>query len=139
MALGTALTAVVLLAACGSGAPTAAPGTSNVRMELTDAGCAPQPESVPAGPVTFTVVNNGTSKVTEGELQAQSRIIGEKENVTPGLSSTFTLRLDPGLVPDLLPRSRDDSSPFTVTGSAAGDRRRSTRRWPRRRRSTTGT
>jgi iron uptake system component EfeO len=117
-ALGVALTAAMLLSACGSGtAPD--PGTTQVRMELSDAGCAPQPASVPAGPVTFTVVNNGTSKVTEGEIQAQSRIIGEKENVTPGLSSTFSLRLDPGSYLAYCPGAAQDNSPFSVTGSAS--------------------
>ncbi|MCD2195778.1 iron uptake system protein EfeO [Actinomycetospora endophytica] len=115
--LGVVLASATLLAACGSG-PAADPGTAQIRMELSDAGCAPQPASVPAGPVTFTVVNNGTSKVTEGELQAASRIIGEKENVTPGLSSTFTLRLDPGTYLAYCPGAARDNSRFTVTGSA---------------------
>jgi iron uptake system component EfeO len=117
-ALAAVLAALVLLGACGSGAGPA-PGTAEVRMELTDAGCAPQPASVPAGPVRFTVVNNGTAKVTEGELQDRSRIIGEKENVTPGLTSTFTLRLDPGSYLTYCPGAAVDNSPFTVTGTGA--------------------
>jgi iron uptake system component EfeO len=115
---GAALAVAALLAGCGS-RPAADPGTAQVRMELTDAGCAPQPASVPAGPVTFTVVNNGTAKVTEGELQDRARIIGEKENVTPGLSSTFTLRLDPGSYLTYCPGAATDNSPFTVTGTGA--------------------
>jgi iron uptake system component EfeO len=121
--LGVALPAAMLVSACSTGAAPD-PGTAQVRMELSDAGCAPQPASVPAGPVTFTVVNNGTSAVTEGELQAQSRIIGERENVTPGLSSSFSLRLDPGTYLAYCPGAAQDNSRFTVTGSAqapAGD------------------
>ena len=51
---------------------------------------------MPAGRVDFTVTNYSTAKVTEGEIQKDNRILGEKENITPGLSADFSLRLDPG-------------------------------------------
>lgn len=115
---GTMALAALLLTGCSTPAAPAN-ATATVRMELTDQGCAPQPASVPAGPVTFTVVNNGASTVTEGELQADQRIIGEKENVTPGLSSSFTLRLDPGTYLTYCPGAAQDTAPLTVTGTGA--------------------
>ena len=53
--LGAALSVGVLLGSCGSAAAPA-PGSAQVRMELSDAGCAPQPASVPAGPVTVKLL-----------------------------------------------------------------------------------
>ncbi len=76
----------------------------------------PQPASVPAGQVDFTVTNSGTAKVTEGEIQKDNRILGEKENITPGLSADFSLRLDPGTYIVYCPGAAQDTAQLTVTG-----------------------
>ena len=50
-----------------------------------------------AGAVTFSLANNG-SDVNEFEILAedQLRIVGEKENVTPGQEIEFVAQLGPG-------------------------------------------
>jgi iron uptake system component EfeO len=115
-ALAAAVVTAGLLAACSSGSGDQAAQGSKVSMTLSDAGCAPQPASVPAGQVDFTVTNSGTSKVTEGEVQKDNRILGEKENVVPGLSSDFSLRLDPGTYTVYCPGAAQDTAQLTVTG-----------------------
>ncbi|MDT7745286.1 MAG: iron uptake system component EfeO [Actinomycetota bacterium] len=117
-ALAVAVVTAGLLAACSSGSGDQAAQGSKVSMTLSDAGCAPQPASVPAGPVVFTVTNSGTSKVTEGEVQKDNRILGEKENVVAGLSSDFSLRLDPGTYTVYCPGAAQDTAQLTVTGQA---------------------
>jgi iron uptake system component EfeO len=52
--------------------------------------------TTPAGPTTFTITNKGSSKATEFEVQKGTQILGEKENITEGLSGTFSLDLQPG-------------------------------------------
>jgi iron uptake system component EfeO len=115
-ALAVAVVTAGLLAACSSGSGDQASQGAEVAMALSDGGCAPQPASVPAGPVVFTVTNSGTAKVTEGEIQKDSRILGEKENITPGLSGDFSLRLDPGTYTVYCPGAAQDTAQLTVTG-----------------------
>jgi iron uptake system component EfeO len=118
-----ALSVGLLAAACaGSGtAGGAAPGEQNgeVQVALSDAGCRPTPQTVAAGPATFTVTNVGTAKVTEAELQSNGRILGEKENITEGLNGDFSLRLDAGTYTMYCPGAAQDTWTFTVTGAAA--------------------
>ncbi|NMH78418.1 iron uptake system protein EfeO [Pseudonocardia xinjiangensis] len=117
-----ALSVGLLAAACGgSGGGAAAPGGPNagVQVALSDGGCRPTPETVAAGPVTFTVTNSGTAKVTEAELQSNGRILGEKENITEGLNGDFSLRLDAGSYTVYCPGAAQDTWTFTVTGAAA--------------------
>lgn len=100
----------------GGGGQQGAPPEAKVTLALSDGGCAPQPATVPAGPVTFTVTNAGTAAVTEGEIQQGNRILGEKENVTAGISQDFSLRLDPGTYSIYCPGAAQDTYTFTVTG-----------------------
>ncbi len=51
---------------------------------------------MPAGPVSFAIANKGASRVTETEIMQDGRILGERENLTPGLSGRLSLRLEPG-------------------------------------------
>lgn len=87
-------------AAAGSGAPnagpTAVPTVRQVQVSISDAGCSPQTLSLPAGPATFIVSNSGSSNVLEYEIEQAGRIIGEVENVIPGIDRSFTLNLKPG-------------------------------------------
>lgn len=60
-------------------------------------GCALDTATVPAGPVTFTVANTNAPGINEVELLRDQRIIGEKENLAPGLDPvSFTVTLDGG-------------------------------------------
>jgi iron uptake system component EfeO len=124
------------LSACGSGsssggtaaAPSAATGgqggISTVNITLANQSgsdaCTPDTNSVPAGPVTFTVKNESAAGITEVELLKDQRILGEKENLAPGLAPvTFTLTLDGGTYQLYCPGAGQDHIDFTVTGQAA--------------------
>ncbi|OBA64191.1 peptidase M75 [Mycobacterium sp. 1100029.7] len=82
-------------------------------------GCALDTASVPAGPVTFTVVNASASGITEMELLRDQRIVGEKENLAPGLDPvSFTLTLDGGSYQLYCPGASTEYQTLTVTGQA---------------------
>lgn len=131
----TVLVAVVVLpvAACshsdGQSAPSGAGqrgrpgGTSAVKVTMTnDAGkdgCALDTASVPAGPVTFTVANANAPGISEVELLRDQRIIGEKENLAPGLDPvSFTVTLDGGAYQLYCPGASTEYQTLTVTGTA---------------------
>ena len=114
-ATALALTGLVV-AGCGKSEDKAAAGGTTVRIELTDAGCAPSPDSVPAGPVTFKVTNVNAGTVTEAEVMQGDTIIGEKENLTPGLSGSFSLSLKAGDYTVYCPNAATEKTAFKVTG-----------------------
>lgn len=132
-----ALAAAVALAvaACGSSSDTAkttatssAPATTNgvttVNVTLAnDAGkdgCALDTKTAPAGPVTFKVTNTSAPGITEMELLKDQRIVGEKENLAPGLDPvTFTVTLDGGQYKVYCPGAGNEYLDFAVTGQAA--------------------
>ena len=138
---GAAVALAVALSGCAPAAATPAPGTSGsaasgsdgaapvsngaaqVTLTLTgdDGGtCALDHTSAPAGPVTFTVTNVSATGITEVELQSELRIIGEKENLAPGLpASSFTVTLGGGTYTVHCPGAATESQPFMVTGEAA--------------------
>lgn len=114
-ALALALPAAAL-AGCGNDSGTDASGKArSVAVRLTPDGCAATPASVPAGPVTFRVSNDGADAVTELELLSGNRILGEKENLAPGLSGSFTLNLKAGSYALSCPGAKKDRTGFTVT------------------------
>jgi iron uptake system component EfeO len=87
---------VALLAAgCGSSDDRSA-GARKASFSLTDAGCDPHDATVPAGPTTFEVENAGSSSVTEFEVLNGETILGEVENLSDGLSGSFSLTLEKG-------------------------------------------
>jgi iron uptake system component EfeO len=82
-------------------------------------GCALDTSSVPAGPVTFTVVNASAPGITEMELLRDQRIVGEKENLAPGLDPvSFTVTLDGGSYQLYCPGASTEYQTLTVTGRA---------------------
>ena len=89
------------VAGCGSSEDAPA-GAKTLSFELTDAGCAPNNANAPAGPVAFEVENTGTAKVTEFEVLDGEKILGEKEDITEGLTPILA---DPRArqIHDLLP------------------------------------
>ncbi|MCR3747813.1 iron uptake system protein EfeO [Lentzea californiensis] len=115
------LGSLAVLAACSSnGGTTGASG--NIAVEATDDACKVAKTEAGAGNVTFEVTNKGT-KVTEFYLYAEGdRILGEVENIGPGLtrklivevteSGKFQTACKPGMKGDGI---RGD---FTVTGDA---------------------
>ena len=94
---------VPMLAGCTDNAPagsssagaTASPRA--LRVQATDTACTLSAVTAPSGNLTFSVTNGG-SKVTEFYLLAEDglRIIGEIENIGPGLSRDLVLRVGPG-------------------------------------------
>lgn len=117
----TAVTAV--LAGCTSTAPGAAGPGDPITVNATDTTCEVSATTAPAGTLTFRVTNGGSS-VTEFYLYgAGDRIMGEVENIGPGLSrdlvveipdgGTYTTACKPGMSGDGI------RAPFTVTGSVA--------------------
>src|SRR3954454_8530952 len=121
LASASGLAVAAPLAACAKPADTgpAAADAAAVAVEVTDAGCRPTPASVAAGPVTFNVTNKNSGKVTETELKQNDTIIGEKENLTPGLSGDFSLKLKAGKYTVYCPNAGKEEWEFTVTGNAA--------------------
>ena len=92
-----ALLITALAAGCGSDSgSTAAPaatGTSSsghkvVNASITDAGCDPARIAAAAGATTFVVGNDGADQVTEFEVLHGNRILGEAENLAPGLEGS---------------------------------------------------
>ena len=125
------------LAACSgsndaSGGADAAPSTassrsaskvSRVAVTLTggDADvCTVDNKQAKAGPVTFTVTNQSSTAISEVELLNDQRIVGEKENLAPGLKPvSFTVTLGGGEYQIYCPGAKTELQKFTVTGSAA--------------------
>ena len=123
--------AAVTLAGCTSTAPPAASSGGGasaaaggpITVQAADAACAVSAVEAPAGTITFNVINGG-EKVTEFYLYGTGdRIMGEIENIGPGLTrqlivevpdgGTYTTACKPGMIGDGI------RAPFTVTGSAA--------------------
>ena len=113
------VTAMALLAACSTPDSKTSAGDQQgvVTIAFTDEGCTPQPATVPAGALTFKVSNNGASRVTEAEVLQNGRILGEKENLTPGLSGSFSLRLTAGDYMVNCPNATNDQAPLTITAA----------------------
>ncbi|MBN9800676.1 MULTISPECIES: iron uptake system protein EfeO [Pseudonocardia] len=122
--LASLTVAAALLAGCTSTAPTAqgAGDGGPITVNATDTACEISTAQAPAGTLTFRITNAG-SKVTEFYLYATGdRIMGEVENIGPGLSrdlivevpdgGTYTTACKPGMSGDGI------RAPFSVTGSA---------------------
>jgi iron uptake system component EfeO len=116
------VSALVLVSACSSGAAPAANPDGAIPVEAGDTTCVLGATEAPAGAITFSITNTGT-KVTEFYLYAVGdRIVGEVENIGPGLSrklvveapdgGAYSAACKPGMVGDGI------RTPFTVTGQA---------------------
>jgi iron uptake system component EfeO len=107
----------IALAGCGSSSSGGGGKSASLHFTLTSQGCVPATSSVPAGPVTINVSNGGSPVVTELELQnSAGLILGERENVEPGLSGTFSLDLQPGHYLLNCPDNKLNKGHLTVTG-----------------------
>ncbi|GAA2136509.1 iron uptake system protein EfeO [Glycomyces algeriensis] len=115
-----AAAALALLAACSEKPAESDDGAIGVLA--TDDACEVAVSEAEAGTVTFTIKNEGT-KVNEFYVYAEgNRVMGEVENITPGLTRELIVELPadayetackPGMIGDGI---RAD---FTVTGEAA--------------------
>jgi iron uptake system component EfeO len=101
--LASATLTLPLLAACTTNAPASSAGgdaPANPRalaVRATDTACSVSAATAPSGNLTFSVTNGG-SQVTEFYLLAADglRIVGEIENIGPGLSRDLVLKAAPG-------------------------------------------
>jgi len=126
-ATGTAPNAGTSATASGSapsgGSAPVANGVAQVTVTLTADGgdtCTADFLTAPAGPVTFTVQNVDSSAITEVELQSELKILGERENLAPGLPAAgFTVTLDGGQYTLYCLGATPETQTFTVTGQAA--------------------
>ena len=108
----------------GSSSPAKSNGVSEVKISLTSGGsgdtCAVDKKSAAAGPITFTVDNQSATGVSEVEILQDQKIIGEKENLAPGLApQKLTLTLGGGDYQIYCPGASEEMVAFTVTGKAA--------------------
>jgi iron uptake system component EfeO len=117
------LAAALLVSACGTSSKHAASATATaVSITLTPQGCAPKPARVPAGEIEVNVANEDAGAVSEAELRTSdlSHILGEQENLTPGLSGGFVLNLQPGHYVVNCPGAAQRHWAFVVNGKASG-------------------
>jgi iron uptake system component EfeO len=122
--LGAALTLVV--AACGdtdAGTTASAAGSGPISVKADDTACTVSRTTVASGVLEFTITNVG-STVTEFYIYGDGdQIMGEVENVTPGLTRQFHVQLtEPGTYQTACkPGMKGDGirAPFTVTGTTA--------------------
>ena len=94
--------------------------TTNVKVVLTPQGCVPKPAKVATGHIQFNVSNKNAGAVSEAELRTNnlSHILGEQENLTPGLSGGFSLVVQPGHYVVNCPGASQQHAAFTVTGTS---------------------
>jgi len=120
--------ALAALTACSGdagteGAATAAGGAADgkIAVSATDTACDVSRTDLPAGTATFAVTNNGT-KVTEFYVYAPGdRIMGEVENILPGLTRDLIVELPAGTYetackPGMI--GKGVRGPLKVTGDA---------------------
>src|SRR4051812_5887529 len=115
VSLGATMLLALSVTACGS-SEAAPAGAKKLSFELTDEGCLPHQAKAPAGPISFEAENTGSSKVTEIEVMDGDTILGEKENVSEGLSASFSLTLDAGKYTVYCPGGDEERGTLTVSG-----------------------
>jgi len=113
------------LAACTDNSPSdsASDAAGAVMVDASDSGCEVSADEAPSGTLRFSVTNTG-SQVTEFYLLAEDglRIVGEVENIAPGLSRDLVLVATPGeYLTACKPGMAGDGlqATFTVTDSGA--------------------
>jgi iron uptake system component EfeO len=109
-----------IAAACGSSGDdgSAAADATTLSFKITDAGCEPHDAKAPAGPINFEV-EGASSSVTELEVLDGDTILGEKENLTEGLTGSFSLTLEEGEYTVRCNEAEDEDGTLTVSGDLA--------------------
>jgi iron uptake system component EfeO len=127
LASSCAVIGMPLLAGCTDNTQTQSPGaaaSANPRaltVQSTDTECKLSAPSAPSGTLTFAVTNGG-SKVTEFYLYGEDgkRIVGEVENIGPGITRELVLKVEPGnYITACKPGMTGDGirAPFSVSNS----------------------
>jgi iron uptake system component EfeO len=93
---GLGLATIAVLAACGTKTPAEDEANGAIAVDASDSACKVARTKADAGTITFEVTNKG-SRVTEFYLYAEGdRIMGEVENVTPGLTRRLIVEVPEG-------------------------------------------
>ncbi|MFV0461702.1 MAG: cupredoxin domain-containing protein [Nostocoides sp.] len=114
-----------LLATAACAADTTSPAKDTVAIEVTssDTACDVALTQAPAGAVDFTVTNTGSSATEFYLYAAGGKVVGEVEDIGPGLSRTLHVELaEPGTYETACkPGMTGDGirAPFTVTDETA--------------------
>ena len=91
--------ALLALTACVPNSTTTSRSSSTTKLTVNSSAtaCAVSANTAPSGTVSFTVTNSA-DKITEFYLLGADglRVVGEVENVTPGVKRTLTVQLQPG-------------------------------------------
>ncbi len=119
-------TGAVLAAACLAtltGCTSTAPSTGSITVTATETACELSATEANAGTVTFSITNKGTGVNEFYFYGPGDRIVGEVENIGPGLNrplvvevpegGAYTTACKPGMAGDGI------RAPFTVKGTAA--------------------
>jgi iron uptake system component EfeO len=91
--------------------------TANVTITAAH-GCQPDRTQFAAGGITVKVHNADATAVSEVELLSGQRIVGEKENLPPGLSGEFAVTLGAGSYTLYCPGAATEKTTITVTGTS---------------------
>ena len=103
-----------------SGSAAAAQSAHVANVTITSAkGCELDHTQFAAGGITFNVTNKDATAVSEIELLEGERILGEKENIPPGLGGQFAVKVDAGTYTVYCPGAPVEKSTIKVTGRAA--------------------
>ncbi|MGX7679867.1 iron uptake system protein EfeO [Jatrophihabitans sp. DSM 45814] len=103
----------------GAGAVSSAAGDPHTAVvTITSDKCVADRDSYDSGAITFKVSNKDATGITEFELLDGERIIGEKENLPPGFSGSFSLNVNPGDYQMYCPGATTPRVPLKVTGTA---------------------
>lgn len=125
-AVPLALLALGLAGCADQGGDTAAPAGPVITVTATDTECRVSADTAPAGTVTFRITNEGT-KVNEFYVYAAGdRVVGEVENLTPGITRELKAELtEPGTYetackPGMAGNGIRDGFTVTAAGAASG-------------------
>ncbi len=118
--------ATFALAGCASGTTAGTASTSSAASQVaitlnggSQDSCDLSTTTAKAGAVTFTVTNKTSTAITEVELLSAGRIIGEKENLAPGLKPVnFTVTLGGGSYQVYCPGAAREQQTLVVSGQA---------------------
>ncbi len=120
LALGAGLTGCSGSNDTKSTANKSSDGVTQVNVTLKGNSQEVDTTEVEAGPVTFNVTNESAAGITEFELLYNQKIVGEKENLAPGLNTvSFTVTLNGGDYKLYAPGADNSYLDFKVTGEAA--------------------
>lgn len=107
----------LIFSACGSSTD---PSGETVKVGISDAGCSPASLKLTSGPKNFVITASGSGKVTEYEILDGTRILGERENITPGATRKFSLNLSAGEYSSYCPNgSTTEYGKVVVTGGSS--------------------